>query len=82
MWYSTFLLTCSPVDALDVPDMMSNKSWKRCNIRGSELGMSVRRTMLFTSAREVKTYVCWELYASEGSERAGRIAVMKRVKMS
>jgi len=70
------------VDALDVPDMISKRSWKRCNIRGSEFGMSVRRIMLFTSAREVRTYVCCVLYASEGSERAGRIAVMKRVKMS
>jgi hypothetical protein len=70
------------VDALEVPDMMSKRSWKRCNIRASEFGMSVRRMMLFTSAREVKTYVCWVLYASEGSEMAGRIAVIKRVKMS
>lgn len=51
-------------------------------MRASELGMSVRSIMLFTSARELNTYVCWLLYASEGSERAGRIAVMKRVKIS
>jgi hypothetical protein len=61
---------------------MSKRSWNKWSIRASELGISVSRIMLFTSARELRTYVCWLLYASEGSERAGRIAVMKRVKIS
>lgn len=38
--------------------------------------------MLFTSERDVRTNVCCTLYAFDGSESAGRIEVMKSVKIS
>jgi hypothetical protein len=75
-------VTDSSVEDFDDPEMMSKKDVKRCRISESELGMSVRRTMLLTSVKETKTYRCCVLYACDGSERAGRIAVINSVKIS
>lgn len=82
IWYSTSFEIDSPVEDFEEPEMISKKDWKMCSIRDSDPGMSVSRTILLTSARETNTYLCCVLYALEGSERAGKMDVMKRVNMS
>lgn len=38
--------------------------------------------MLLTSAKEMRTYLCWLLYELDGSNSAGIIEWMQRLKMS
>jgi len=82
MLNSTFLATCSPVADLELPDEISKNDLNRCSIRASEEGISVSRIMLLTCASDWRTRICWVLYAFDGSESAGRMVVMKRVKIS
>jgi len=80
--YSTSFAILSSVDALEDLDIMSKKELKRWRINESAVDTSVRSTILLTSARDAKTYLCWVLYAFDGSASAGRIEVMKKVKIS
>ena len=70
------------MEAFAEPESASKKELKRCRVKASEFGMSMSRTMLLTSAKDTRTYFCCVLYVLEGSERAGSIDTMNRVKIS